>query len=127
MSFYVRYEKICKDRGIAPKGNKAAQSMGCSKAALTDLSHTGQTPRGEMVAGAAKMLNVSADYLLGLIDDPKPIEDCNDLSSDELKIIMMLRGLNEEGMIAAKSTLQGISNQNLYKKDCEVSKNNKEA
>lgn len=127
MTFYERYEELCTAKGVAPKGQKAAKCLGCSKNSLCAMQKSGITPRGEMVAGAATMLGVSADYLLGLIDNPRPIENCSDLSSDELEIIMMLRGLNEEGMIAAKSMLQGISNQNLYKKDCEVSENNKEA
>ena len=66
MSFYERYEKICKVRGIAPKGGKASQGMGCSRSSITDMSHTGFTPRGEIVAGAATMLGVSADYLLAV-------------------------------------------------------------
>jgi transcriptional regulator with XRE-family HTH domain len=49
------------------------------------------TPEAETVGILAKALNVSADYLLGLTDNPKRATRESDLSPDEIEIIMALR------------------------------------
>lgn len=47
-------------------------------------------PSGEVVARIAKLLNTSADYLLGLTDDPRPGAQ-TELSPQEWAIISALR------------------------------------
>jgi transcriptional regulator with XRE-family HTH domain len=39
---------------------------------LSELERTGKTPTGEIVAGIAKALNTTTDYLLLMNDDPAP-------------------------------------------------------
>jgi transcriptional regulator with XRE-family HTH domain len=49
-------------------------------------------PKADMVARIAEALNVSTDYLLGLTDDPTPVEMAtNHLSADEKAILRALR------------------------------------
>lgn len=48
-------------------------------------------PEAESIAELAKALNVSADYLLGLTDDPKRAARESELSPQEQEIIMALR------------------------------------
>ena len=61
------------------------------------------------------MLEVSADYLLGLTDDPRKNE--NNVSPEESELLMLFRSLNDEGQIAASAVVRGLAAQNIYKKD----------
>ena len=113
MSFYERYEKCCRKLNILPKSQFAAESLGCTRSYIIALSKSGNTPNGDIVSNASKMLNVSSDYLLELIDEPRPIVfDYDDL---ELKIVSKYRELNLEGKVAAHSMLNGLLDNNVYK------------
>ena len=63
MSFYERYALCCQNKGIAPVSQVAADAMGCTKATISAFAKNGTTPKGDTVARAAQMLDVSADYL----------------------------------------------------------------
>ena len=118
MSFYERYEECCKSKGIKPVSQEAADKMGCTKATISTLAKNGNSPKGDIVAGAARMLDVSADYLLGLINEPHPleIEADNKLTPNESTVLRLLRGLNMEGQEAAIAMLYGLAAQDIYKK-----------
>ena len=62
MSFYERYALCCQNKGIAPVSQVAADAMGCTKATISAFAKNGTTPKGDTVARAAMMLDVSADY-----------------------------------------------------------------
>lgn len=49
------------------------------------------TPEAPTIGLIAKALNVSADYLLGLTDDPKRSTRESDFTQEEIEIIMALR------------------------------------
>lgn len=66
------------------------------------------------------MLNVSADYLLGIIDAPHRIEMDDPLSPNERRAVNMLRGLNIEGQEAAIAMISGLASQAIYKKYSET-------
>lgn len=70
MNFFDRYAAICKDRGLDPCSQRAADLLGTNKATISIWGTKGTTPKGETVAVIASALNVSADYLLGRTDDP---------------------------------------------------------
>lgn len=48
-------------------------------------------PTGEIIARIADVFNVSADYLLGRTDDPKPRNQAGDLTPQEQQILAALR------------------------------------
>ncbi len=116
MSFYTRYAECCEQRNIAPVSQEAAQKLGCSKSNISFLAKNGAMPKGEIIAGAAKMLNVSADYLLELTDLPVSIQHTKDGSSASFRKAMLLFGkLNAEGQTAALAMLEGLTIKDIYK------------
>lgn len=127
MTFFDRYNECCKKIGIAPCGQAAADRIGCNKSTISLLSKNKNTPRGDLVAGAAKMLDVSADYLLGLIEKPHPIETDDSLSFQEMQLINMFRDLNNDGQQAAMSMLAGLLANDIYKTNNSVGFAAKEA
>ncbi len=48
-------------------------------------------PAGNIVAKIARELNTSADYLLGLTDNPLPVIQSSDISSEEIQLIQAVR------------------------------------
>lgn len=127
MTFYERYALCCQNKGIAPVSQIAADAMGCTKATISAFAKNGTTPKGDTVARAARMLDVSADYLLGLVDDPHVVEVSKDLSSSEERVITLLRNLNNDGIDAALAMLAGLASQDIYKKSSAITANKKEA
>ena len=115
MTFFERYEAVCKKRNIQPVSQLAAENLGCSKSNISAFAKNGTTPKGEVVAGAAKMLDVSADYLLGLTEKEHPIEVSEEYSENEKHIISFFRELNEEGQRAVLAVVSGLAGQDIYK------------
>ncbi len=116
MNFYDRYAKCCAQKGILPASQDTADKIGCTRSAISAFSKSGINPKGDIVAGAAMLLDVSADYLLGLIEVPRPLQEPGALTSDEWKVITALRSMNEEGVSAALAMLTGLSTQANYAK-----------
>lgn len=78
------------------------QQLGHTQESLSELLETNvhqiwryennQTkPDGDVVAHIAKTLNVSADFMLGLTDDPTPIHLSSGLSAKERTVISAWR------------------------------------
>jgi transcriptional regulator with XRE-family HTH domain len=87
---------------IADRIREARKNAGHTQSSLAELINmhyknisrweSGEyIPEAETIGLLAKTLNVSADYLLGLTDDPKRAAQTSDLSQQELDIIMALR------------------------------------
>lgn len=127
MSFYERYSLCCQNKGIAPVSQVAADAMGVTKATISAFAKNGTTPKGDTVARAAQMLDVSADYLLGLIDDPHAVVVNKDLTATEEHAVALIRELNTEGAEAALAMLAGLAAQDIYKKSPAISDLKKEA
>lgn len=125
MSFYEKYVECCKIKNIAPTSLSAAEKIGCSKSNISLLGKSGSTPNGDVVAKAAKMLNVSADYLLELINTPHPI-DIN-FTTEQLDFLSKINELNSDGIRAVSAMLDGIISQPIYKKYFNNEKNTKQA
>lgn len=89
--FYERLTEVCK------KANTTVTSFVMdilhSSASTASNWKKGTSPNSQAVVIAAKHFGVSADYLLGLTDDPAPHHDDNQpsLTEDELFYIKMLR------------------------------------
>lgn len=114
MTFYDRYFECCIRKGIKPVSQETADRIGCSKANISALSKSGKTPRGDLVAETARMLEVSADYLLGLINEPLPIKSESGLSIDEKRILELSHQLNAEGQKVALAMLSGLTSSGLF-------------
>ena len=95
MTFYERYEQCCLAKGILPKSQFAADKLGCTKSSISAFAKSGKSPQGSIVANAAKMLNVSADYLLNIIDTPRKI-NIDDCTKREFEILSDIKELNTE-------------------------------
>lgn len=117
MSFFDRYSDCCKQKGISPVSQAAAENLHCTKANISSLAKSGSYPRGDIIMYAALMLDVSADYLLGLIDTPHPIQTSSDLSADEQRVIEVIQKLNPAGLAATLSMLDGIERNPQYNKN----------
>ena len=116
MSFYDRYEACCKRANMDPVSESTAKLLGCSRALVSTWKKKSTTPNGETVANAARMLDESADYLLGIIEEPHPIKVESKLTANEGQVLLMLRELNAEGQEAAIAMLSGLMAQDIYKK-----------
>lgn len=114
MIFYERYENECRKIGISPVSKYAAEKLHCSKSSISRIAQAEGGPKADTIIRAAEMLNVSSDYLLGIIDSPMPID--NTLTEEECEILCSLRELNEDGLFAAKSMIAGIEAQERYRK-----------
>ncbi len=87
---------------IGERIKDARKNAGHTQSSLAELLNTNHKniwrwesgeyiPEAETIGDLAKALNVSADYLLGLTDDPKRAARESELSQRELEIIMALR------------------------------------
>ena len=115
MSFYTRYAECCKQKKIAPVSQEAANKLGCSKSNISFLARSGNMPKGEIVAGAARMLNVSADYLLELTNLPSSLQSDEDISAAVQEALLLFGELNHDGQTAALAMLKGLTLQDMYK------------
>lgn len=116
MTFYERYADCCQKKGIAPVSQFAANQLGCTKGTISAFAKNGTVPKGETVAKAAKMLDVSADYLLDLTHNAHAIEISIHADSTVAKAMTVFQSLNAEGQEAALAMLTGLSDRAIYKK-----------
>lgn len=104
--FYERLNEVCK------KANTTVTSFVMdilhSSASTASNWKKGTSPNSQAVITAAKHFGVSADYLLGLTDDPIPYHDEYQptLTADELFYIEKLR--NQELDMQIKILISGL-------------------
>jgi transcriptional regulator with XRE-family HTH domain len=60
---------------------------GVSQAAISRYEHGESDLGGVSVAQLCRVLGCSADYLLGLTDDPRPYRDLNELTDAERRLL----------------------------------------
>lgn len=68
-----------------------AQVLGIGQKQIWRYENEETEPDGETIALIAKTLNISADYLLGLSDEPRPLYTQSDLSPKEVAVIQSWR------------------------------------
>lgn len=116
MTFYERYEALCRVRGIEPCSQSTAEKLGTTRSNISYWKK-GTKPNVEIVRSAATMLQTSADYLLGRTDDDTDytIAQKTGQSLPE-NVTIMLSGLDstdlEKVMIYARGLLDGDKYQN---------------
>lgn len=114
MSFFERYALCCREKGIAPVGQAAADAIGCNKSTISAFAKNGNTPKGDIIAGAARMLDVTADYLLGLSDSPFPLVSEGSLEKDEMELVARYRRLNARGKDALQAAMRGMETSDNF-------------
>ena len=97
MTFYERYEALCRVRGIEPCSQSTAEKLGTTRSNISYWKK-GTKPNVEIVRSAATMLQTSADYLLGRTDDDTDYTDVTTMlsgldSADLEKVMIYARGL----------------------------------
>jgi len=70
--FCMRVKKLRKNAGEQQK--ELAEAVGMSQAAVSDIENGRKTTTFEKLALICQHYNVTADYLLGLTDEPRPLE-----------------------------------------------------
>lgn len=114
MSFYDRYAECCRRKNIAPVSQDAADRLGCTKANISALAKNSTMPRGDVIAGVARMLDVSADFLLGLTDVPRPIQSETEVSEWAREALAVFYDLNHDGQKAALAMLHGLAIDDMF-------------
>ena len=70
--FCMRVKKLRKSRNEQQKD--LAEAIGTTQAAISDIENGRRATSFDKLAAFCLHYYVSADYLLGLIDDPKPLK-----------------------------------------------------
>ena len=70
--FCMRVKKLRKSMNEQQKD--LAEAIGTTQAAISDIENGRRATSFDKLAAICMHYNVSADYLLGLIDDPKPLK-----------------------------------------------------
>jgi len=67
MTFYERFEILCKSRGLRPQSDEIIEMTQVSSPAISGWKK-GSLPKAEVIIRMASYFRVSTDYLLGLED-----------------------------------------------------------
>jgi transcriptional regulator with XRE-family HTH domain len=67
MSFYERFEALCKGKGLRPQSDEIIEMTGVSSPSITGWKK-GSAPKPEVLVRIAAYFGVSVDYLLGVED-----------------------------------------------------------
>ncbi len=70
--FCMRVRKLRKSRGEQQKD--LAEAIGATQATVSDIENGRRATSFDKLAAICQHYNVSADYLLGLIDEPRPLK-----------------------------------------------------
>jgi transcriptional regulator with XRE-family HTH domain len=70
--FCIRVKKLRKAR--KEQQIELADAIGVKQSTISDIENGRRTTSFDKLAAICKHYNVSADYLLGLIDEPRPLK-----------------------------------------------------
>ena len=71
--FCMRVKKLRKSRG--GQQTDLATAIGATQATISDIENGRRATSFDRLAAICIHYNVSADYLLGLVDEPRPLND----------------------------------------------------
>lgn len=97
------------------KQTELAQIVGISKQSLYKYLHCKCEPRAEIIAKMAIALNSSADYIVGLTNDPNPINRSDVIEStakQETQLISKFRQLSAENKIRIEERINIMLEKN---------------
>lgn len=78
------------------KQTELADKLGISKQSLYKYIHCKCEPRAEIIARMATVLNTTADYIVGLTDDPKPSDYTAEKAKKETELLTKFRKLSDD-------------------------------
>lgn len=113
--FYDRLNELCQKKGQSIS-RVSIEELGCSNGTASGWKK-GSQPNAGAVAKAAAYFGVSADYLLGLTNEPRPLhEDGRDyLDENERYLIEKLRACDEKtrqrAMLSALAAMGALPSQ----------------
>lgn len=111
MSFWQKYEDLCKRKGVTPSGAEMVSVLGVSSAGITYWKQKNSAPKEfEIYRKLAKYFDVDIRYLLGVSDSmygEDIIEDMTDRMSDcgaEIDTFDNNTGIGKEYTVLYKGT-----------------------
>lgn len=80
MTFYEKYESLCREEGFNPQSPEMMRMTGVSSGAISGWKGC-SLPKTEVIVRIARHFGVSSDYLLGLSKEisGRPLHDYPDL------------------------------------------------
>lgn len=94
MTFYDRYEILCKEQGFSPNSPTSFDIAGVSSGAISGWKK-GSMPKGDALCRIAEHFSVTTDYLLGLSELRKP--QPSTLTEHELLLLKAFREADAAG------------------------------
>lgn len=84
-----------------------AELSGLSQSQISRYEQEANEPTADALIALARALDVSTDYLLGLMDDPRlPPMNVSELTALELEVISLVRGMSEDQARQALSMMR---------------------
>lgn len=108
MNFFERYSEACNRRGIIPGSQRAAEMFGVTRSNISAWNTKGTMPSAKTVAKIAQGLNVSADFLLCLTDEDKPLD------TNRPDVTILYERLDEIDRGKVDGFIQGLLIQEKY-------------
>lgn len=116
MAFFDKYARLCRDRGMRPMSQEAADLCGVKRAAITYWKKSGMLPKGETLVRIADGLGVSADYLLGRTDDPEDYARAGtDRGAAPARALSLYARLDGMDRARAEAFMEGILSTEKYR------------
>ena len=108
MNFFERYAAACNKRGIIPGSQRAADLFGVTRSIISVWKTKNKVPSADTVAKIAQALNVSADYLLCLTEDERPLE------ANRPDVTLLYERLDDVDRGKVEGFIQGLLIQEKY-------------
>ena len=119
MSFYERFESLCKERGLRPQSDEIIEITGVSSPAITGWKK-GSAPKADVLIRIATYFGVSVDYLLGMETKNDILMERADLilkasdadiTEQEKTLLAMFRSTSEEGRLRIIQAVMNIHDE----------------
>ena len=118
MSFYERFEGLCKERGLRPQSDEIIEVTGVSSPAITGWKK-GSAPKADVLIRIATYFGVSVDYLLGV--DVEKVHSMgqvsrtenseSDITEQEKALISAFRSVNDYDKLRIIQAVMNIKDE----------------
>lgn len=118
MTFYERFEELCKRKKLRPQSDEIIKMTGVSSPSITGWKN-GSAPKADVLARIADYFDVTVDYLLGREEEPEktaPVDLSSLLTPQEEALIRIFEGTTEDGRLKMIQAMMNISAEEKEKK-----------